>query len=820
MWGDNGGRSFANEPGGLVLPALGDGRLLGVAADAVFPTGEPAAFVAVAGGIFHSALEDGGGGFGELSGGVAGSIHDGKDLHEAPAFAFVAFLAVGAFAFEIDVVDEGEGTGAGLLEAGEVFPDFVAIGRGGGGHDLRQGGAHASGQEAALEADAGGEEFADFLETGALEIGHEFGAGFPGAIALEPGGSLDAVAAEEFDELGEALFEWTFNAFRVPNEVADAEGGEVFTGIPRSEAVASASALVLPDAAPDLLQLSVGQRVGSRGGERGEEDEGEKWAEHGGPVYSGDGKEPIADCWMMEGWRDGGMVRDRWAFAAWRLVVLFGIRVFLLAAILASSPLFAGAPFVIQVVDAETNRPVPLVELETTDHSLYVTDSAGRVAFDEPGLMDQAVWFHIRSHGYEYAADGFGMRGARLMVKAGERAALQIQRKNIAERLVRLTGVGIYRDSILAGETVPLDAPLISGGVVGQDATQAVVYRDRIFWLWGDTQRLSYPLGNFRTTGAWSELPGHGGLPPSSGVNYRYLVGSDGFAGELCPLERKEGVVWLDGLSVVPDERGVERLVACYTRREGLGKIFERGIAIFDDGRHQFERLGTIPSEDEWRRLSGHPYLVRESQASYFYCGESGAITRVPARLSALIDPGEYEAWTCIDPAGNPRRCSDGSLDYAWRSDAAPVDSEKEKAWLKQGLIRAEECRVHPLDPNTGDRITLQHGTVRWNEYRQRWVLIASQIGAKSSMLGEVWYAEASGPTGPWSRAVKIVTHDRYTFYNPVHHPFFDEDGGRFIYFEGTYTADFSGNPQHTPRYDYNQILYRLDLADARLKLP
>ena len=63
-----------------------------------------------------------------------------------------------------------------------------------------------------------------------------------------------------------------------------------------------------------------------------------------------------------------------------------------------------------------------------------------------------------------------------------------------------------------------------------------------------------------------------------------------------------------------------------------------------------------------------------------------------------------------------------------------------------------------------------------------------------------------------------VVTHDRYSFYNPAHHPFFDQKGGRIIYFEGTYTAEFSGNDSPTPRYDYNQVMYRLDLGDPRLK--
>ncbi len=48
----------------------------------------------------------------------------------------------------------------------------------------------------------------------------------------------------------------------------------------------------------------------------------------------------------------------------------------------------------------------------------------------------------------------------------------------------------------------------------------------------------------------------------------------------------------------------------------------------------------------------------------------------------------------------------------------------------------------------------------------------------------------------------------------------FDKDGGRVIFFEGTYTHTFSGNPDATPRYDYNQILYKLDLSGPRLWLP
>jgi hypothetical protein len=83
-----------------------------------------------------------------------------------------------------------------------------------------------------------------------------------------------------------------------------------------------------------------------------------------------------------------------------------------------------------------------------------------------------------------------------------------------------------------------------------------------------------------------------------------------------------------------------------------------------------------------------------------------------------------------------------------------------------------------------------------------------------------VWYAEADTPTGPWVYMTKIAEHGKYTYYWPVQHPFFDQQGGRVIYFEGTYTDTWSGNPVITPRYNYNQLMYRLSLDDPRLFLP
>ena len=96
--------------------------------------------------------------------------------------------------------------------------------------------------------------------------------------------------------------------------------------------------------------------------------------------------------------------------------------------------------------------------------------------------------------------------------------------------------------------------------------------------------------------------------------------------------------------------------------------------------------------------------------------------------------------------------------------------------------------------------------------------MIAVEAFGEPSFLGEIWYLEAESPTGPWRDAKRIVSHDRYGFYNPLHHPFLDQEGGRIIYFQGTYTQMFEGDVPKTPRYDYNQIMYRLDLSDERLR--
>src|SRR6266571_890379 len=472
--------------------------------------------------------------------------------------------------------------------------------------------------------------------------------------------------------------------------------------------------------------------------------------------------------------------------------------------------------FKIAVVDEQTGRGVPLVELRTVNNISLWTDSNGIIAFDEPALMDQEVYFHVKGHGYEYPQDGFGNRGLKLKPTKGGSATIKIKRLNIAERLYRITGEGIYSDSVLVGYPVSVKRPILNGQVMGQDTVIATPYRGKTYWFWGDTERVSYPLGNFAASGATSDLPGRGGLDPGAGVDLSYFVDASGFSKGMCP-DFGPGLQWIEGVMTVPDEGGRERLVARVSSQKGLAPAYAWHLAVFNDEKEIFEskvKWDITESHD-----SSHPFLARVGDVEYLYLYPN---YRVKADLKTLADLKSYEAFSCVSGDGRLRgatspidRDSEGRPRYAWKPGAERLHPGRLRELISAGKLKPDEAWIQLHDFETGATVQAGRGSVYWNEFRRRWVMISS-----SAKPGEIWFAEADTPVGPWVYARRVVSHDNYNFYNPTQHPFFDQDGGRLIYFEGTYTASFSAAKEKTPRYDYNQIMYRLALDDARLNLP
>jgi hypothetical protein len=490
----------------------------------------------------------------------------------------------------------------------------------------------------------------------------------------------------------------------------------------------------------------------------------------------------------------------------------------LITALAAESAPHAGKFFQIAVIDEQTDRGVPMVELRTVDNVSFWTDSNGVVAFYEPGLMGHKVFFHVASDGYEFSKDGFGYRGRALEIREGGRAELKIKRLNIAERLYRVTGAGIYRDSLLVRRDVPIKQPVLNGLVFGSDSVVNAVFQGKVYWFWGDTNRAAYPLGNFHVPGATSRLPQDGGLDPEVGVDLDYFLDDKGFAKETARMPG-DGPTWIGGLVTLRDEAGRERMFASYVKVRGFLNVYQRGLAEFDAEKQRFEKVCEF-AMDAPVHPGGHPLKHTENGVEYIYFANPYPLVRVRATPQHLRDLAAYESYTCLKTGSRldqpqVERGDDGSLRYAWKKNAPFVGQREQETLVKQGLIEPHEALLR-LQDSDGKRVMAHAGSVYWNDYRRRWIMIAEESGG-TSPLGEVWFAEADAPTGPWVHAVKIATHNKYSFYNPKQHPMLDKDGGRVIFFEGTYSDFFSGAPAKTPRYDYNQIMYKLDLSDPRL---
>lgn len=447
---------------------------------------------------------------------------------------------------------------------------------------------------------------------------------------------------------------------------------------------------------------------------------------------------------------------------------------------LTAIPLAAAAdeprPFHVRAVDAGTKRPIPLVTFTTTHGSAFITDNLGVAAIDDPELVGHEVFLTIGSHGYRFPKDGFGFAGKRFTVAPGGSAEVELERVNLAERLHRITGAGRFAESLKAGLRVDDPHPIHNALVSGCDSVLNAVFGGRLFWIWGDTSRLRYPLGNFHASGATTALDTGGRLDPESGTGIvlEYFTDEAGFAAEMAKMAG-EGPTWLTALATLPDAGGRDHLVATYLKIRAPMEVYERGLCEFDPATNRFRKVFTFP-EDALRVPEGHPFRHQDDGGrEVVLVGDPFPKLQIPARYEAWLDPSTYEA----------------------------VDSE-----------------VALEDAGSGNPVNVHRGSVAWNAHLGKWIAIFVAQGGKDapSFLGEVFYAEADAPTGPWRRAVKVVTHDGYSFYNPKLHPEFGDPSGRVVYFEGTYARTFSRTVAPTPRYDYNQVLYRLDLEDPRLR--
>jgi hypothetical protein len=436
-------------------------------------------------------------------------------------------------------------------------------------------------------------------------------------------------------------------------------------------------------------------------------------------------------------------------------------------------PLMAIEPCRIEVVEKGSGWPVPLVELRTTHHARFVTDNAGVIAFDLPELMGRDVWFDVLGHGYEVPKDGFGYRGVRLKPEAGKTLRVEVARNIIAKRLGRLTGGGLFAESQKLGRELDWR----ESSILGCDSVQNAVHRGKLFWAWGDTTLANYPLGIFDTSSATTTVKPLKSFEPPLRLSFDYFTDAAGKQRGVAKMPGS-GPTWVTGYTSLPDKTGTPRLVGCYMKIKPPLEVYETGLCVWNDATSAFEQHRVLWTKSESSPKQppapdGHPAFWKDASGKeWVLFGNPFPTLRCPATFEAWQDSSQ---WEVLKP--------------------------------QPSLASADKAKL--VKPHSG--------SVAWNAFRKRWVTVFMESFGKPSAHGELWYAEAEKPTGPWGRAVKVLTHENYTFYNPRLHPEFTPADSSILLFEGTYTMQFADKPAPTPRYDYNQILYRLDLDDPAL---
>ncbi len=427
----------------------------------------------------------------------------------------------------------------------------------------------------------------------------------------------------------------------------------------------------------------------------------------------------------------------------------------------------------IEVVEKGSGWPVPLVELRTTHNVRLVTDNAGLIALDLPELMGRDTWFEVIGHGYRVLPDGFGMRGVRLVPEPGKTLRVEVERTIIARRMGRLTGSGIFGESQKLG----LERDWRESGVFGCDSVQNAVHRGRLFWAWGDTTMPDYPLGIFHMTSATSDVQALTSFEPPVRLRLDYFTDATGRPRGVAEMPGS-GPTWASGYVSLPDKTGKPHLVASYVKIKPPLEAYQAGLAVWNEERQAFEPRRVLWTKSE---ASPKPPPFPEGQPAFWKDETGKQWVFFGINFPTLRCPATFEAW----------------------QDATTWESLKPQTTVPAA---------------GGESITPHSGSIAWHPWRKRWVTVFMEALGKPNAFGELWYAEADTPQGPWGPAVKVLTHENYTFYNPRLHPEFTPDGSPMLFFEGTYTTLFSDNKQPTPRYDYNQVLYRLDLDDPLLK--
>lgn len=507
---------------------------------------------------------------------------------------------------------------------------------------------------------------------------------------------------------------------------------------------------------------------------------------------------------------------------------------------------------------------------------------------------------------------------------------VHLRRTQHARRLYRLTGGGLYRDTVLVGGTPPVAEPLLSSaGVLGQDSLMAAPFNGKIFWFFGDTECPAGPrdtdcqhYGRF-TTGATSAIsPSGGGAGGGNGTappSLSYFTSTNASApGGMNPSGTPSAAsilkwnprgfghpkamlagpgipplynmsTWVGSLTVLTDTVAplaaappighsrsssnssstantsapamptaaaaaaapttpTTRMYLTYVcPNGGPDKLY--GIALWDEDDKVFK---PVPGQGYKMRYSGAQAVqitAPGGDEGYVYYASAFAMSRVKATFAAIEDPSQYEYFTpCMPVEAGGCKVQMTAASWGWKKSGLASDGAsgvayfgpaQELAAVRGGYLPAHAARMQVLDAATQRPVggTLSRGSVNWNAFRGKYVLIADRMDTadgsnRQSRFGEIYYCESRLITGPWRECHTVATHavTGTSCYNPLQLPWLDEDGGKVVHFACTFTSMTSSGPGPTdracrfddyggvdcavavPRYEYNNLVFQLDV--------
>ena len=308
---------------------------------------------------------------------------------------------------------------------------------------------------------------------------------------------------------------------------------------------------------------------------------------------------------------------------------------------------------------------------------------------------------------------------------------------NVAERLYRVTGAGVYRDSVLvgrprAGQGAAAERP---GVRVGQRAHGPVP--GQALLVLGRHQPARLPARQLPHPGATSELPGQGGSTPSSGVDLTYFVDEKtGFARPTAETARQGPHLALRPGRLPRRGRAANGSSPATPRSGRTWRPTSTGSSPSTPRRTPSRRS---PRSRSTRALrpSGHTFQRKEGGVDYLYYCTPYPLTRVRARLADLKDVTKYEGFSPLK-TGTPR----AARQVARRAPARPRPRRPRPLRLaaehggpharprNRSSSASDSARERILDlrdVETGAFVYAHAGSVSWNAYRNRWVMIAVQ---------------------------------------------------------------------------------------------